>query len=290
MRVKLLLMLLFETLLPVCAAPAEHVFNSNGVRIRYVEEGHGEPVVLVHGFTATLDKQWVATGVFATLSKHYHVIALDDRGHGKSGKPHDPKQYGREMGQDVIRLMDQLRIQRTHLVGYSLGGVICGQLRALHPERFVTITIAGAPPLFAWTAELQRAVEAEASVLEAGDLSPIARRAWPTNDPPPTEAQLKQYTEERSAGQDFQALAAVWRSVGDLAVQQAEFVKITVPTLAIVGTVDPYLEAVTAVKSAMPSLKLVTIPDANHLSALSRPEFVQALQGFLASHSVKSLP
>ena len=55
-------------------------------------------------------------------------------------------------------------------------------------------------------AELQRAVEAEASVLEAGDLSPIARRAWPTNDPPPTEAQLKQYTEERSAGQDFQQL------------------------------------------------------------------------------------
>lgn len=216
-----------------------------------IEDGTGEPVILVHGFTGSLDRGFIDSGVVSALAQHYHVIALDNRGHGKSGKPHDPKQYGREMGQDVIRLMDHLRIQKAHLVGYSLGGVISAQLLALHPERFITATVAGAPPRFVWTAEDKRRVDAEASAYETGDLRPLALRLWPTDGPPPTEEQLKQWTAEKQAGQDFQALAAVSRSGGDFLIQKAEFVKITVPTLAIVGTVDPFLKDFETLKSAM---------------------------------------
>jgi pimeloyl-ACP methyl ester carboxylesterase len=170
---------------PLVGAPNDQTFDSHGVRIHYVEEGRGEPVILIHGFTSSVERQWMNTGVFSALAKRYRVIAFDNRGHGKSGKPHDPKQYGREMGQDAIRLMDFLRIQRAHLVGYSMGSAIAAQLLALHPERLTTLTVGGAPGRFAWTAEDARPAESEAAEYESGNLRPLALRLWPTNAHPP---------------------------------------------------------------------------------------------------------
>jgi pimeloyl-ACP methyl ester carboxylesterase len=101
-------------------AQQDQFFDSNGVRIRYIEAGSGEPALLIHGYTASLDTNWIDTGVFQNLAKGHHVIAFDLRGHGKSGKPLDPAAYGREMVQDAIRVLDHLKIQRAHIVGYSL--------------------------------------------------------------------------------------------------------------------------------------------------------------------------
>src|SRR2546423_10416220 len=106
----------------------DHFFDSNGVKIHYIVEGKGEPVVLIHGFTADIDKNWrtgFAIGpdnqrrgpmIIEALSRNYRVIALDNRGHGKSDKPHDVKQYGNEMVEDVVRLLDHLKIGKAHVV------------------------------------------------------------------------------------------------------------------------------------------------------------------------------
>jgi pimeloyl-ACP methyl ester carboxylesterase len=99
----------------------DQFFDSNGVRIRYVEQGSGPPVVLLHAFSGNLDTNWVETGVLPTLATDYRVIALDYRGHGKSDKPHDPKSYGLQMGQDVVRLLDHLHIARAHIVATRWG-------------------------------------------------------------------------------------------------------------------------------------------------------------------------
>jgi len=122
------------------AAAQEKFFDAGGVRLRYVEQGTGEPVVLVHGFTNTADI-WSASGIVQDLARDHRVITFDLRGHGKSDKPHDPAKYGREMGLDVIRLLDHLGIERAHVVGYSLGGHVTSQLLTLHPERFLTATL-----------------------------------------------------------------------------------------------------------------------------------------------------
>ena len=90
-------------------------FDSAGVRIRYIEEGQGEPVVLVHGYTSNAEAQWARTGVLQALAGQYRVIAMDVRGHGRSGKPHDAAQYGPEMGLDILRLLDHLGIRRAHM-------------------------------------------------------------------------------------------------------------------------------------------------------------------------------
>ena len=80
-----------------------------GVKIHYIDRGKGEAIVLLHGGTSSLES-WVRTGVVDNLSKDYRVIAFDARGHGKSGRPHDPKQYGRQQALDVPRLLDALKI------------------------------------------------------------------------------------------------------------------------------------------------------------------------------------
>src|SRR5262245_7797236 len=103
------------------AAPPDQFFDSNGVRIRFVEQGTGPAVVMLHGYTGTADRHFIASGVFAQVANSHRAIAMDLRAHGKSGKPHDPKMYGDELAQDVIRLLDHLKIQKAHIVGYSLG-------------------------------------------------------------------------------------------------------------------------------------------------------------------------
>ena len=111
-------------------------FDSDGVQIYFEEHGKGEPVVLVHGFASRAEHNWGAMNWFTTLAAHYRVVALDCRGHGKSGKPHDPAAYGGEtMGDDVIRLMDHLGIKRTLIMGYSMGARIVTGLLMMHPER-----------------------------------------------------------------------------------------------------------------------------------------------------------
>jgi pimeloyl-ACP methyl ester carboxylesterase len=73
-------------------------FDSNGVQIYFEEHGKGEPVVLVHGFASRAEHNWGAMNWFTTLAPHYRVVPLDCRGHGKSGKPHDPAAYGGDDG------------------------------------------------------------------------------------------------------------------------------------------------------------------------------------------------
>ena len=103
-------MALLPLLLVASGLQAEdQFFDSAGVRIRYIEQGSGPAVVLLHGYGGSL-QSWVDVGIFADLAKDHRVVALDQRGHGMSGKPLEPAAYGDQMGLDVIRLMDHLRI------------------------------------------------------------------------------------------------------------------------------------------------------------------------------------
>jgi pimeloyl-ACP methyl ester carboxylesterase len=88
--------------------------------------------VLLHGYTGTLERHFLANGVFASLASDHRVVAFDLRGHGKSGKPHDATEYGEAMAADVVRLLDHLKIQRAHVIGYSLGAIVAGRLSGIH--------------------------------------------------------------------------------------------------------------------------------------------------------------
>lgn len=265
-------------------AQADQFFDSAGVRIHYVEAGQGEPVILLHGYTDNLRNNWIATSVLPTLAKRYRVVALDARGHGDSGKPHDRAAYGPEMGMDIVRLMDRLGIRRAHIVGYSMGGHVVAQLLTLHPERFATVTLGGSSGRRNWSAEDQRRVDTESEEMDEGVLRSQILRLWPRDKPPPDDATLRAMSTQQMAGQDVHALAAVRRSNPDQVVTEAAMRAVTVPVLGVVGSNDPYLRDFQQLKSMMPQMQLVVVDGASHVQTPGRPEFVAALEAFLAAH------
>src|SRR5262249_4523259 len=149
-----------------------------------------EPVVLIHGFTGSIQGQWGMPGILKKLAEDYQVVALDNRGHGKSDKPHDPKQYGPEMIADVLRLMDHLNLRKAHIVGYSMGGFMTGYLVTHHPDRVITATLGGAGWRKPDDARLT-VMDDLATSLDAGKgIGPLILALTPANKPKPTDEQI----------------------------------------------------------------------------------------------------
>lgn len=267
------------------ASDQNRYFDSAGVRIRYVEAGAGEPVVLTHGFSGNVERQWIDTGVFEKLAQRHRVIAMDARGHGLSGKPHDPALYGPEAARDVTRLLDHLGLQNAHMVGYSLGAILNGYLVTQVPERFRTCVLAGATPRFRWTADDQRQLEAEAAEMAEGSKRSQILRLWPRHTSTPGDEEIRRMSERDLEGQDCRALAASRRGGGRALISAAQVAAIAVPMLGIVGTADPYLTEFRAMQALNASMELVTIEGATHATAPGRAEFVDALHKFLAAHA-----
>ena len=147
----LLTMLAFCCLVSGSAIAADEVFDSGGVKIRYVTEGKGEAIVLIHGWRGD-SSMWGRDAAGNTKLKGadgFMVIALDCRGHGKSDKPHEVEKYGPEMAADVVRLLDHLKIEKAHLIGYSSGSYIAGKVAATHPERVLSVVYGGQAPIIA---------------------------------------------------------------------------------------------------------------------------------------------
>jgi len=267
-------------------AAQDNYFDAGGVRLRYVEQGKGEAVVLVHGFCIDAQLQWGGSGIIRGLSADYRVIALDLRGHGKSDKPHDPAKYGREMGLDIVRLLDHLGIRRAHVVGYSLGGHITSQLLTLRPERFISATLIAGSGRFGWSAELAKEAEVDASEMEHECISrSLMTRLSPPGAALPSDDSLKVLSSACVAAQDRLALAAVTRSRRDHVMTRAAAASVVVPTLAIVGTDDSMKAGLDTLVRIRPSVKLVVVNGATHAGPrgiLRRPELLAALHGFLS--------
>jgi pimeloyl-ACP methyl ester carboxylesterase len=271
----------------------DQFFDSNGVKIHYIVEGRGEPVVLIHGFTADIDKNW-RTGfgvgsdlrgpmIIPALARDYRVIALDNRGHGQSGKPHDPKKYGIEMAEDVVRLLDHLHIKKAHIVGYSMGAIITAKLLATHPDRFLSATLGGHGGIR--DGRRSQFYEELATSLEQGKgFGPLIIALTPADHPKPSAEQIAAINTRLSSSNDSKALAAVLRSLSELAVAPEQLKKNKVPTLALIGELDPLKPGVDALQGEMANLKVVIIPGADHVTAVSNPVFIKSLSEFLARH------
>jgi len=270
------------------AAPAQdRYFDSAGARIRYVDEGRGPAVVLIHGFTGTIERSWVNTGVLPGLARDYRVVAIDLRGHGHSDKPHDAAAYD-ELGEDVIRLLDHLRIEHAHAVGYSLGGIILARLLVAHPQRFRSAVLGGAAYRRSRGADSDRAAEEAAREIEAGLYRALIVSTAPTDEPPPSEEAIRARSREIAASADVKAHAALMRARRALLVSDAEIARVRVPSLAVVGSADPALPRIQAMKKRWPGLEVQVVQGAAHPTVHERglarhPEFLAAIRRHIGS-------
>ena len=269
------------------AAAQDRYFDAGGVRIRYVDVGSGPAVVLVHGFTGDIERSWINTGVLANLSTDHRVLAFDLRGHGHSGKPHDPRAYD-EIGLDVIRLLDHTGVKRAHVVGYSLGGIIIAKLLTTHPERFTSALIGGAAYRRSRSARADRENEAAAREVEAGIYRALIVSTAATDEPRPGEEAIHARSREIAGSNDVHAHAALMRARRALLVSDAEIAAVRVPTLALVGGADPALLRVQAMREFWQDLHVQVVPGATHPTVHERglprrPEFAQAIRRWIAN-------
>src|SRR5580698_8278979 len=120
-------------------------FTHDGVEIAFLDEGEGEPIVLIHGFASNKEVNWVGPGWVSALTRAgRRVIALDNRGHGQSSKLYDPAAYHSSiMAEDVRALIEHLRLPRADVMGYSMGARNTAFLALSHPDRVRSAVLGG---------------------------------------------------------------------------------------------------------------------------------------------------
>jgi pimeloyl-ACP methyl ester carboxylesterase len=244
-------------------------FDSNGVPINYIDEGSGPPIVLVHGFAASIEYNWRVPGIIDALKGDgRRVVALDCRGHGKSGKPHEPAAYAdNAMANDVIALMDHLGIAKTDLQGYSMGGIISSWLLTHNGDRFNSVILSGIGDMLV----LDGVPERMASIADAME----------SKDPATVENEIGRNFRifaERT-GNDLGALAAMQRAPRPRATK-VDFGGVSLPVLVLLGAEDVLVGKADRLAAAIPGAELVYTPG-DHLTAVAKPEFKQAILDFL---------
>src|SRR5436305_12451345 len=200
-------------------------FHNGAVEIAYLDEGEGEPIILVHGFASTKNVNWVYPTWVSELKKNgRRVVALDNRGHGDSAKLYDPQAYQIPiMAGDVTALMDHLGFERADMMGYSLGSRMTAWLAHEQPQRLRSAILGG---IGIGLIEGGGPGENVAEALEAPSLDDVAD---------PVGRTFRAVADH--ARSDRRALTACLRGSRRLMTRE-EAAGITVPVLIAVGTKD----------------------------------------------------
>ena len=243
-------------------------FDSDGVRIAYIDEGEGEPILLIHGFASNVAANWRdARWVRALTEAGRRVIAYDNRGHGQSEKLYDPSLYGAPiMAEDARRLLDHLGIGHADVMGYSMGARIVAFLVLNHPRRVRSLVLAGAG------INLVRGMVGTgpiAKALEAPRIEDV------TND---TARSFRAFAEQ--TGSDLKALAACMRGPREKITAQ-DLARIAVPTLVAAGSEDVIAGSGRELANLIPGSQLLDIEGRDHMKAVGDARFKQGVLDFL---------
>jgi pimeloyl-ACP methyl ester carboxylesterase len=230
-------------------------FHHGEVEIAYLDEGMGEPIVLVHGFASTKEVNWVNPGWVRTLAgAGRRAIALDNRGHGASSKLYDPAAYhSATMAEDVRALLDHLKIERADVMGYSMGARIAAFLAVNHPKRVRSVALGG---LGYKLVEGVGLLENIADALEARSLSDISD---------PTGRAFRSFAEQTKS--DLKALAACIRGSRQT-LPCGQLAGIRVPVLVAVGTNDDVAGSAQELAALIPGARAFDIPNRDHMLAV----------------------
>lgn len=244
-------------------------FDSDGVEIAYLDEGTGDPVILIHGFASNVIFNWVDPGWVRHLARAgYRVIALDNRGHGESEKLYDTAAYGAPlMAEDVRRLMDFLEIETADVMGYSMGARISAFLGVQAPQRTRSLIFGG---LGGNMVRGMAGTGPIANALEAPTIDDVAN---------PTARTFRAFAEQ--TGSDLKALAACIRSSRDpITVQDVG--RLACPVLVAVGTRDVIAGPAEDLAKLIPGGQALPLENRDHMKAVGDLTFKRGVIDFLA--------
>ncbi len=244
-------------------------FHNGDVELAYLDEGEGDPIVLVHGFASSKAVNWVYPTWVSELKKHdRRVIAIDNRGHGESQKLYDSEDYHiGMMASDVRALMDHLKIERADMMGYSMGSRITAFIAQSHPQRLRSAILGG---LGIGLVKGGGPGENVAKALEAPELDDVTD---------PVGRTFRAFADQTRS--DRRALAACLRGSRRL-MSEADAASITVPMLIAVGTTDDIAGSAEALRAIVPGSEVLDIPNRDHMRAVGDRVYKEGVLEFLA--------
>jgi pimeloyl-ACP methyl ester carboxylesterase len=247
-------------------------FSSNSVEIAYVDlpatAGAGDPILLIHGFASNHSVNWLNTMWSKTLAHGgYRVVAMDNRGHGQSGKLYDPAAYTSDlMAEDALRLLDHLGIKRADVMGYSMGARISAHLALRHPERVRGLMMGGLGIHLIEGVGLPMGI---ADAMEAPSLSDLSD---------PMQCMFRAFAEATKS--DLKALAACIRGSRQT-LTRTDVMRINTPTLISVGTNDGIAGSPHDLAALMPNARAFDIAGRDHNLAVGDKSHKEAVLDFL---------
>jgi pimeloyl-ACP methyl ester carboxylesterase len=243
-------------------------FKNGDVEIAYLDEGQGEPILLIHGFASNRVVNWVYPGWVSTLTgAGRRVIALDNRGHGESSKPYDAAAYHMDrMAQDAARLLDHLKIERADVLGYSMGARIAAFLASAQPQRVRSAILGGLGYRLVDGAGLPDTI---AGALEAPSLADVTD---------PQGRTFRAFADQTKS--DRLALAACIRGSRQV-LPAAQFSSLKMPVLIAVGTKDDVAGSAEQLAALLPGSQVLDIPGRDHMLAVGDKAFKNAVLKFL---------
>jgi pimeloyl-ACP methyl ester carboxylesterase len=244
-------------------------FHNGAVEIAYLDEGEGDPIVLIHGFASSKNVNWVYPTWVSDLRKDgRRVIALDNRGHGESAKLYDPAQYSiPAMASDALALMDHLDIARADVMGYSLGARIAAWLGLKQPARLRSAILGG---IGIAMIEGGGPGENVATALEAPTLEDVTD---------PVGRTFRAFADQTRS--DRLALAACLRGSRGL-MSPEEAAAVAVPVLIAVGTADEVAGSAQALGKIIPGSEVLDIPNRDHMRAVGDKVYKAGVTDFLS--------
>ena len=253
------------------------MFEHDGLSLHYLDEGKptGPVALLVHGFASNVRMNWVGPGWVTALGEAgFRVLAIDNRGHGRSDKPHDPEAYRpQRMAADALALLDHIAIERAHWIGYSMGGRIAAFAALASPERFASLVLGGI---------------GEGLLTGLEDAGPIANALLASSlaDVEGERPRMFRAFADKT-GSDRLALAACIATSRDV-LSEAEVAGIGVPTLVAVGTRDDIAGSPEALAWRMPNARALAIPDRDHMLSVGDRRFIETAIAFIGEADARA--
>ncbi len=241
------------------------IVKVNGIDLNYREMGSGEPLLLIHGFGSCGMDSW---GDFSEeLSKHYRLIIVDQRGHGRSTG--EDRFSHRASADDMLALLDHLKISRTRAMGISSGGMTLYHVATKAPERLSALVTIGATDQFG---EEARKILAQVRFENMPPFLQDIYRTCASRGP----AQMNRLVDT------FRGFST---STTDMNLTRADLAKVTARTLIIHGDRDDFFPVAvpTRIYAAIPKAQLWIVPNGDHVPIYgpNEPEFLRVVLEFL---------
>jgi pimeloyl-ACP methyl ester carboxylesterase len=257
----------------------EYVAAEDGVGLAYESLGEGPAVMLVHGFASSRVQNWRAPGWYTALTgAGYRVVATDLRGHGDSGKPHDPSAYAHDlMARDVIAVMDAAGADEALLMGYSMGAMIGMHILLRHAARVRKFVIGGVGETYLDGSGTRDRMADPLFRNEVADALLAPDRDSIVN---PTARMFRDFAEQ--SGKDRAALAACMRA-DRKTFRAADLAHAAQPVLVVCGSSDNLTGAPKPLADAFPNNQSFTVLNRDHMTTVGDKLYKQAVLEFFAA-------